>query len=139
MAEAQARPAEALRHVALWLTEPRRDPLTARRGICRSCGGVTVATSVREHIEEFDVLFGRSYGHACEKCRTTFRTETIWATCSRSLTSFVVLGIAWLLWFMSGTTNNVLAALFGLLGIAIAAQRIVRIRNRWFSPKKLTR
>jgi hypothetical protein len=135
----QSRPGEALRHLAMSLAEPKRDPLMARRGVCRTCGGVTYVESVREHIEEFDLVFGRSYGHVCDKCRTTFRTETLWASFARSIGSVVVLAIAWACWFSSGTTNNVLAALFAVLGVAIAGQRVVRIRNRWFAPKKLGR
>jgi len=94
---------------------------------------------VREHIEELQLVFGKSYGHVCEKCGMTFRTETLWATFARSLGSVVVLGAAWLMWFISGTANNVLAAIFALLGITIVGQRIVRIRNRWFAPKRIAR
>ena len=86
----------------------------------------------REHVEEFDVLFGRSYGHVCEKCRKTFRTETLWASLSRTIGGAVVGGIAWVFWFVSGTTNNVIAALLFAAAVAIFGQRVVRIRNRWF-------
>ena len=106
--------------------------MMARRGTCRACGGVTVVDSVREHIEEFDLLFGRSYGHVCEKCRKTFRTETLWASLSRTIGGAVVGGVAWLFWFVSGTTNNVIAALLFAVAAAIFGQRVVRIRNRWF-------
>jgi hypothetical protein len=141
LAEPQSRPGEALRHLALSLTTPKGDPMLARRGICRACGGVTHVDSVREHIEEFALLFGRSYGHLCEKCGMKFRTETLWATFARMVGGTMVLGLAWLFWFVSGTANNVVAALLLVLGTTIVGQRVVRIRNRWFArrTKKLAR
>jgi hypothetical protein len=136
LAGAQSRPGEALRHLAMSLAQPKGDAMLARRGVCRACGGTTVVESVRQHIEEFQMLLGTSYGHVCEKCRKTFRTETLWATFARSVYAAVTLAIAWLCWFISGTTNNVLAALFATLGVALIGQRVVRIRNRWFAAKK---
>lgn len=139
LAGAQSRPGEALRHLAMSLAQPKGDPLLARRSICRACGGVTRVDSVREHVEELAIVLGTSYGHACEKCGRTFRTETLWATSMRTLGAMAIFAIAWLFWFASGTTNDVLAALLALLGAGILAQRVVRIRNRWFAPKRLRR
>lgn len=121
------------------LAAPKGDPLLAGRSVCRACGGITRVASVREHIEAFALLFGTTYRHVCERCSVELRTESLWATFGRSLGAMVMLAIAWVCWFMSGTTNNVLAAVFALLGGALVAQRVVRVRNRWFAPKKLRR
>lgn len=138
-AGAQSRPGEALRHLAMSLAQPKGDSLLSRRGTCRACGGVTTVESVREHVEELTIVFGKSYGHVCEKCKRTFRTETLWASFARTIGGASVLGVAWSFWFVSGTANNVIAALLAVLGTTIVGQRVVRFRNRWFAPKKLAR
>lgn len=135
LAGAQSSPGEALRHLAMSLAQPKGDPMLARRGVCRACGGTTVVDSSRAHLDEL-ALFGTSYGHVCESCRKTFRTETLWASFTRTIGAAALSSIAWLFWFVSGTTNNVIAALLGALAIATIAQRATRIRNRWFLPKR---
>lgn len=108
--EPQSRPTEALRHLAISLATPKNDPLLARALTCRACGGLARVDEFREHIE--DLPIGRSYRHICTSCNARFATETLWASLSRSL-----------------------AAVLALAGVAILAQRIQRIRNRWFKRR----
>jgi hypothetical protein len=135
LAGAQSRPGEALRHLALLLTQPKGDPLLSRQAACRACGGPTTVESFRDHLEDF--FIGRSYGHVCRSCGKRFRTETLWASFARTLGATVLAGLAWLFWFVSGTTNDVIAFLLATLAAFVVAQRVQRIRNRWFSPRRV--
>lgn len=134
LAGAQSRPGEALRHLALSLAQPKGDPLSSRGRVCRSCGGTTSIESSRDHLEDF--FIGRSYGHTCQSCNKRFRTETLWASFARTLGATLLVGLAWLFWFVSGPTNNVIAFLLGALAVFVLGQRVRRIRNRWFSPRR---